>query len=65
MIAGSGRSGRREAPGRGAAGPAGQAQASHGLSAPGREPDSGPGAVTAVTLAFQVAAPSGYVRVSE
>ena len=35
------------------------------MPAPGREPDSGPGAVTAVTLAIQVAAPSGYVRVSK
>lgn len=32
---------------------------------PGREPNSRPGAVTTVTLAFQVAAQIGYVRVSK
>jgi len=45
--------------GSGDAGMAGQAQAgqtSQGLLAPGREPNSRSGAVTAVTLAIQVAA---------
>ena len=60
MIVRSGRSGRRrEAQGSGDAGTAGQAQAgqtSQGLFAPGREPNSRPGAVTTVTLAIQVAA---------
>jgi hypothetical protein len=45
--------------GSGDAGMAGQAQAgqaSHGLFAPGREPNSCSGAVTTVTLAIQVAA---------
>ena len=49
-------------PGSGDAGMAGQAQAgqpSHGLSAPGREPDSHPGAVTTLTLAIQAAAQIG------
>jgi len=32
---------------------------------PGREPNSRPGAVTTVTLAIQVAAQIGYVRVSK
>ena len=57
-----------KAQGSGDAGMAGQGQAgqtSHGLSAPGREPNSRPGAVTTVTLAFQVAAQIGYVRVSK
>ena len=47
---------------------AGQGQAgqtSQGLFAPGREPNSRPGAVTTVALAFQVAARIGYVRVSK
>jgi hypothetical protein len=51
-----------KAQGSGDAGMAGQAQAgqtSQGLSAPGREPDSRPGAVTTVTLAIQVAAQNG------
>jgi hypothetical protein len=40
-------------------------QTSHGLFPPGREPNSRSGAVTTVTLAIQVAAQIGYVRVSK
>ena len=67
MIASSGRSGRRrEAQDSGDAGMADQGQAgqtSQGLLGPGREPNSRSGAVTTVTLAIQVAAQIGYVRV--
>ena len=44
---------------------AGQGQAGQGLFPPGREPNSRSGAVTTVTLAIQVAAQIGYVRVSK